>query len=247
MTPSDENSTFSAPPTVITMADGALQTTFLNFKTPEEVANSLQVPVGAIYCAEILKGATCGIPDCRYPALCCNSTTGARSGPRCCVHRQKWFPMREGKMGTRGFHLLGPQYLRPLDGAAGRNPCICSDRNCLGIGYSPYMVSITANVAHKEQIVKALCGTLHSSDKQEIMEKITNKPETFGLHRGIFIRSTGNSTMTLAFGGLKTFHPVLYSLILRESCGMVVLLRIISLGISLTWRLVPSESFRRIE
>jgi len=151
---------------------------FLHFTTPEQVATHLGVPVGAIFCTEISKGETCGVDDCKYPALRRNCQRGHNSGPRCCVHCQNWFPTNQGKTNTRGHYLLGPQYLRPPEETAGRNACICADKNCLGIGYSPYMVSVTSDPSQHGQVVQAICGSLHSTDpcRKAIVEKLNRPP-----------------------------------------------------------------------
>lgn len=131
------------------MAPIGQKQSFASLDNASSLADYLGVPIKALYCVELAKGTSCAVLGCWYPAVVRNTASGKKPGPRCCVHKQKWFPKTTKH---RGHFLLGPQFFWPLKGK--KKTCCCKNSFCFGIGYSASKMRIP--VEHRELAVAAL-------------------------------------------------------------------------------------------
>ena len=129
------------------MALTAEKRPFSSFNDAASLAEYLNVPPKALFCVDLEKDTLCGVPECLYPAIARNRPKGRNSGPRCCLHHNRWFPREP----ARGHYLIDSSYLRSRDG---NKLCCCENKFCLGIGYSSSMIRIPKK--HRRLAVTAL-------------------------------------------------------------------------------------------
>ena len=106
---------------------------FLEVATGQEIAKRLDVPLGSLWCVELINNAQCAVEGCVYPPALHNRH-------RCCLHNRIWFPHNGGKR-VRGRYFLGPSYANAP--TSSREYCRCSSEDCEGIGYSPHLIPVT--------------------------------------------------------------------------------------------------------
>ena len=173
----------------------AKEISFSHIESAPELAKVLNVDTNTLYCTSVIVPLTiCTVDGCIYPALLRNGQSGHSAGPRCTVHRQDWFPTP----GNCGSLLLGQEYLRPKEKSK-RKTCLCLNKTCLGIGYSPSYVSVLRSKHIRETVVfKALCQGMDilGDSYQYIKEKLFNNKDSVVLAPWHFwpIHRTKNET-----------------------------------------------------
>ena len=141
--------------------DGAPERRFQSFTSMKELAEHLEVPEEALYCAEIKENTKCRKQGCIYPAL-------EKNRGWCCLHSKTWYPREP----SRGHKLLGLSFMRPVEGTSGksRNTCCCDLRDCEGIGYALNMFRIPKEPAHVVEDVM-YCLNIRDKEKKDAIRK----------------------------------------------------------------------------